>query len=89
LTELEQLRPRSEQLRRDAVGIDTQVASLGRRIEEALATLEGQGRVLRGFASEAKAISHKMRSLHTSIGSVLDALDRLAPQKSAGTGGRA
>jgi hypothetical protein len=89
LTELEALRPRSEQLRRDAVAIDNQVASLGRRIEEALATLEGQGRVLRAFAIEAKAIGHQMRSLHMSIGAVLDALDRLAPQKSAGAGGRA
>lgn len=79
--ELEALRPRVVDLRTQGEELAESVASMERRLGEAIANADRAAVQLRSYAVEVGSLAHTLNSLRGSIVVVLDELDTLAPQK--------
>lgn len=77
--ELEALRPRVVDLRTQGEELAESVASMERRLGEAIANADKAAVQLRGYAVEVGSLAHTLNSLRGSIVIVLDELDTLAP----------
>lgn len=77
--ELATLRPRMEDLHAQGEAFAADVASLERRLDEAIANADKAAVQLRAYSVEVGEVKHRLNSLRGSIVVLLDELDTMAP----------